>query len=135
MKTQSIKVQFYQLENESTNLSFELTMNEGDSQSLIFGTLLNEVFFHINSAKQVGSKLFNLSQPVLLKVETNTHYFDFSELNKSITQKLKLGNSPKAKRTFARRVMVALEVINHLPQYVTIEDLIIDLSKQIDSVE
>ena len=132
MKTQNVSIKFYQVENNATELNFDLQINEGASNSLIFGTILNELYFHLDSTKQIGSKLFNLREPILLKVETNTHYFDFAELNKSITQKFKLGYSAKSKRNFARRVNVALEIISHLPKYSTMEDLILELNKQIE---
>lgn len=92
------------------NINFDVENDAKDS--LLIGTAINELFTMQNNYKDAGITLFKATEPTLFKVSNDKEtLLDIGKVSKLIQNKLKFGNTAKSRRTFAKRVNVAVKEI------------------------
>lgn len=116
-----LKLKFYQSTTE-VNLNFEI--NNDAKDSLIVGTVLNELFTMRDNYANAGIKLFKSNEPLLFSVYSdNIPLVDVGTCSKLIQEKLKLNKTAKSKRSFAKRVNLAISEVSRGIQLIDMDAL------------
>ena len=128
--TKNINVSFFQNNDKATKLEFLLELST-DNESTVIGTMLNELFFYISEYKKAGAKLFNLKDSIQFRVESDNKIFNSTDIDIVLQQRLKLGYNAKKKRSFAKSVIVAINVLNRVAIEKTKEQVIAEIEQEI----
>jgi hypothetical protein len=108
-KVQNLTLTFVQ---DSTVVNIDFEVNHDVNDNLLIGSSINELFTIQSNYKEAGITLFKATEPVLFKVSNDKEtILDIGKVSKKIQQKLKFGNTAKSRRTFAKRVNVAVREI------------------------
>ncbi len=84
------------------NLSFELPEFDA-SKSKVCGTLLNELFRWVELQRELKADGLKLNLPILLKFDVAGIKFDTGTVRKQAQQRLKLQNTPKGRKAYAKK--------------------------------
>lgn len=130
MKAAKLNLKFYQAQTE-VNLNFEI--NSDASDNLIVGTTLNELFTMCDNYREAGLKLFKSNEPILFRISSdNIPLVDIGTCSKRIQDKLKLNKTAKSKRSFAKRVNLAIKEISRGIELIDMKELESKLNAIID---
>lgn len=130
MKATKLNLKFYQAQTE-INLNFEINSNASDN--LIIGTTLNELFTMCDNYREAGIKLFKSNEAVLFRISSdNIPLVDIGTCSKRIQDKLKLNKTAKSKRSFAKRVNLAIKEISRGIELIDMKELENKLNAIID---
>lgn len=127
---ETLKLKFYQNSNE-VNLNFEIQKDAKDS--LIVGTILNELFTMYDNYSNAGLKLFKSNEPICFSVTSDgIPLLDIGTCSKTILNKLKINKTAKSKRNFAKRVNLAINEISRGIELIDMSELENKLNSLID---
>ena len=130
MKATKLNLKFYQAQTE-VNLNFEI--NSDASDNLIVGTTLNELFTMCDNYREAGLKLFKSNEPILFRISSDSiPLVDIGTCSKRIQDKLKLNKTAKSKRSFAKRVNLAIKEISRGIELIDMKELESKLNEIID---
>jgi len=130
MKSTKLNLKFYQASTE-VNLNFEI--NSDASDNLIIGTTLNELFTMCDNYRDAGLRLFKSNEAILFRISSdNIPLLDIGTCSKRIQEKLKLNKTAKSKRSFAKRVNLAIKEISRGIELIDIKELENKLNAIID---
>ena len=130
MKATKLNLKFYQAKTE-VNLNFEI--NSDATDNLIIGTTLNELFTMCDNYRDAGLKLFKSNEAILFRISSdNIPLLDIGTCSKRIQEKLKLNKTAKSKRSFAKRVNLAIKEISRGIELIDIKELENKLNAIID---
>lgn len=128
MKTVKFSIEQHQANGEFMQWNGEFEMANDKAQlRKVTGTLLNR-FFQFNAlCKKCSAKGFKANDQVHIwfKVENENVGFNTDWIkNENIKAKLKVGQSAKSKRNFAKRVSAIIEFVTSGWEYKSLEELI-----------
>jgi hypothetical protein len=130
MKATKLNLKFYQAQTE-VNLNFEI--NSDASDNLIIGTTLNELFTMCDNYRDAGLRLFKSNEAILFRISSdNIPLVDIGTCSKRIQEKLKLNKTAKSKRSFSKRVNLAIKEISRGIELIDMKELENKLNAIID---
>jgi hypothetical protein len=130
MKATKLNLKFYQAQTE-VNLNFEI--NSDASDNLIVGTTLNELFTMCDNYREAGLRLFKSNEAILFRISSdNIPLVDIGTCSKRIQEKLKLNKTAKSKRSFSKRVNLAIKEISRGIELIDMKELENKLNAIID---
>jgi hypothetical protein len=130
MNATKLNLKFYQAQTE-VNLNFEI--NSDASDNLIIGTTLNELFTMCDNYRDAGLKLFKSNEAILFRISSdNIPLVDIGTCSKRIQDKLKLNKTAKSKRSFSKRVNLAIKEISRGIELIDMKELENKLNAIID---
>jgi len=125
-----LSILFYQDDVKFSN-TFEVDKKETD-QKLIVGTVLNELFTVESNYRNANMRLFKTSKPILFKVTNGKNeILNLGKSSKFIQDKLKFNKTAKSKRTFAKRVNLAITEMSRNVEVINQDDIFARLEEQI----
>jgi len=113
--------------DNSFTFSVELDANNKKQRDLVVGTFLNRLFRYIKLQQATGARFANLSHPLLMRFNVGTTTIDLGAIDQVLQARLKVGHSPKTKRSFAMRVVAIVEFLLEAPVQMTATELIAGL--------
>jgi hypothetical protein len=130
MKATKLNLKFYQAKTE-VNLNFEI--NSDATDNLIIGTTLNELFTMCDNYRDAGLRLFKSNEAILFRISSdNIPLVDIGTCSKRIQEKLKLNKTAKSKRSFSKRVNLAIKEISRGIELIDMKELENKLNAIID---
>lgn len=130
VETKTMKLTFHQGDQVFTNSIDYVTDNEL-SRSHAIGTVLSEFIDLIYLKKVTGSKLFNQSKPINIRVESDVITFDTVNISQAFSDRLKIQSNAKSARRFAKRVHAIAMYLTRDIVLTSYEDLIQGLDELI----
>tara|TARA_R100000008_G_scaffold69652_1_gene47064 strand:+ start:64 stop:510 length:447 start_codon:yes stop_codon:yes gene_type:complete len=98
--------------------------------SKIVGTINNELFHKMDLYRNMGTRYINCSAPVLIRFKAGQQVFDLGNVQKELQAKLKVGNTAKARRTFAKRMNFLIHEMTRTIEVKHIDDVVSELTAQ-----
>lgn len=118
-ESKDLKLIFTQ-QSTKVEINFSIDSKKESNDSLLIGSAINELFTMQNNYKEAGLTLFKATYPTLFRIEGEEGVIlDIAKCTKVIENKLKFGNTGKSRRSFAKRVNVAVKEIRR--QFVLID--------------
>ena len=129
-----LSILFYQDEVQFSN-TFEIDKKDVN-QKLIVGTVLNELFTVESNYRNANMRLFKTSKPILFKVTNGkSEILNLGKSSKFIQDKLKFNKTAKSKRTFAKRVNLAITEMTRNVEVINQDDIFAKLEEKIKAEE
>ena len=129
-----LSILFYQDEVQFSN-TFEIDKKDANTK-LIVGTVLNELFTVESNYRNANMRLFKTSKPILFKVTNGkSEILNLGKSSKFIQDKLKFNKTAKSKRTFAKRINLAITEMTRNVEVINQDEIFAKLEEQIKAEE
>ena len=129
-----LSILFYQDDVKFSN-TFEIDKKDANTK-LIVGTVLNELFTVESNYRNANMRLFKTSKPILFKVTNGkSEILNLGKSSKFIQDKLKFNKTAKSKRTFAKRINLAITEMTRNVEVINQDEIFAKLEEQIKAEE
>lgn len=122
----------YQHNGTELNLNFELP-NFEESKEKMCGTILNELFRWVKFQKEIKAKGLKLNQPIFIRFEIAGKIFDTGRVKKQTQERLKLQNTDKGRRNYAKIFYATYEYATAPVHAIEYAELIAGLESRIEA--